>query len=137
MFNRIAIKLPSIVIPEKDTVSILLGYARNVLREHRSEIIRFDEGRDPDKEASGGDDAVPAEVRSRCLDFCRQKLHDADWQLLQEYHMYEPGRKIEHRKAMAEARHSTLNAIRLKVSRLMDDLRKCVQGCCRSVGLEA
>jgi hypothetical protein len=119
----------------KDPVPFLLGYARNVLREYRSEIIRFDEKRDPKDEVARVNDAG-VEVRALCLELCLQRLDDDDRQLLREYHKYEPGRKIEHRKAMAITRQSTLNAIRLKVSRLMSNLRNCVKNCCRSRGLE-
>jgi len=117
------------------SIPMLLGYARNVLREYRSEIIRFDEKRDPNDEVTRVSDAG-VEVRAQCLEICLQRLDDDDRQLLREYHKYEPGRKIEHRKAMANARQSTLNAIRLKVSRLMSNLRNCVKSCCRSRGLE-
>jgi hypothetical protein len=120
---------------QKHPLPILLGYARNVLREYRSEIIRFDEKHDPNEEVARVND-TGVEVRALCLELCLQRLDDDDRQLLQEYHKYEPGRKIEHRKAMANARQSTLNAIRLKVSRLMSNLRNCVKGCCRSRGLE-
>jgi len=120
---------------QKDPLPMLLGYARNVLREYRSEIIRFDEKRDPNDEVTRVTDAG-VEVRTQCLEICLQRLDDDDRQLLREYHKYEPGLKIEHRKAMANARQSTLNAIRLKVSRLMSNLRNCVKGCCRSRGLE-
>jgi hypothetical protein len=120
---------------QKDPVPILLGYARNVLREYRSEIIRFDEKHDPNEEVARVND-TGVEVRALCLDLCLQRLDDDDRQLLREYHRYEQGWKIEHRKAMANARQSTLNAIRLKVSRLMSNLRNCVKGCCRSRGLE-
>jgi hypothetical protein len=120
---------------QKDPVPILLGYARNVLREYRTEIIRFDEERDPNEEVARVND-TGVEVRALCLELCLQKLDGDERQLLREYHRYEPGRKIEHRQAMANARQSTLNAIRLKVSRLMSNLRKCVKGCCRSRGLE-
>jgi Bacterial dnaA protein len=120
---------------QKDSVPILLGYARNVLREYRSEIIRFDEKHDPNEEVARVND-TGVEVRALCLELCLQRLDDDDRQLLREYHRYEQGRKIEHRKAMANARQSTLNAIRLKVSRLMSNLRNCVKGCCRSRGLE-
>jgi hypothetical protein len=75
-------------------------------------------------------------VRALCLELCLQRLDDNDSQLLRDYHKYEPGRKIEHRKAMANARRSTLNAIRLTVSRLMSNLRNCVKGCCRARGLD-
>jgi len=119
-----------------DPVPTLLGYARNVLREYWCETTRFDYERDPNEEVARINDTVPAEVRALCLELCLQRLDDNDRQLLRDYHKYEPGRKIEHRKAMANARQSTLNAIRLKVSRLMSSLRNCVKGCCRARGLE-
>ena len=135
-WNQIATKRPPTVSPDKDPVPLLFGYARWVLREYWSERVRFDEERDLEEGAAHVDGTALAELRAQCLELCLKRLDDSDAQLLREYHKYEPGRKIEHRKAMAEARQSTLNAIRLKISRLMYDLGNCVKGCCRSRGLE-
>jgi hypothetical protein len=129
-------KRPSTATPaSKDPVPVLLGYSRNVLLEYWREEKRIDHEHDLGDDVSGGENTPSSEMRTLCLELCLKKLNDDDGQLLREYHKYEPGRKVEHRKAMAEARQSTLNALRLKVSRLMSNVRNCVKGCCRSRGL--
>jgi len=127
--DRVAKKLPP---PCPDHIALLLGYARMVLLEYRRERIHFDEDCDPGEEPSRIQETALMEVRARCLDDCLGRLGNVDKHLLLEYHQYEPGGKIKHRQAMAEVRHTTLNALRLKVSRLKDVIEECVKRCCQS-----
>lgn len=132
VLSRVAKKATLLASYDPDSIRLLLGYARKVYLEYKRDKERFGDKRDPDKEASGNNDTVAAEIRARCLERCLQKLNENDRQLLLGYHEYDPGEQIEHRKAIAEARQTTLNAIRLKVSRLMSNLGNCVKSCCRS-----
>jgi hypothetical protein len=130
--DRVAKKLPP---PNPDHIALLLGYARNVLHEHWRERIRFDEERDPSEEPAGMDETALNEMLARCLDNCLERLPQKDdRQLLLEYHKYELGGKIQWRKAMAAARHTTLNALRLKACRLKSVVADCVKRCCQSGG---
>jgi hypothetical protein len=130
--NRVAKKLPPLN-EGCNQIHVLLGFARNVLREWRdydvisgAEELSGDEPA-PADEAPGADEA---EIRAACLGKCMSALPEGD--LLLEYHNYEADGKIAHRKAMAEARRCSLNSLRLKVSRLKSDVAKCVRRCCQS-----
>jgi len=133
VFNRIAKRVRP-RSPEAWDIRPLLGFAYYVFREHWREEIRLVVDVDPDREGASTNDTALAELRALCLEVCLQRLGE-DGQLIRDYHKYPPGQKVEHRKAMAEARQSTLNAIRLRVSRLMPNVESCVKECCRSRGI--
>jgi hypothetical protein len=114
---------------------VLLGFARNVLKEYRDddELSRAEE--------ISGSELGPimttsrvdqTEIRDRCLAKCLMELPEQGFLL--EYHSYEAGGKVVHRKAMAEKRRWTLNALRLKASRLKSAVEECVKRCCQSGG---
>lgn len=65
-----------------------------------------------------------------CLDKCLDELSDEkDRILILEYFDKEKREKIEHRRAMAEARGITLNTLRMRVHRINADLEKCIVAC--------
>ena len=64
-----------------------------------------------------------------CLDKCLQELEDDDRELIVGYFEKEKREKIEHRRAMAEARRITLNTLRMRVHRINGDLEKCIVAC--------
>jgi hypothetical protein len=132
VMNRVARRSPP---PYSDHIAVLLGFARFVRLEYRVEKMRFVQGLDPGEEPSGADETALKETRARCVDSCLESLPEDDRQLLREYYEYEPGAKIQRRKAMAEARHTTLNALRLKACRLKSVVAPCVKRCFQSDGI--
>ena len=83
------------------------------------------EGGPPPPPPSGED----LERLHACLDQCLEKLDDDDRKLILEYFEKEKREKIEHRRAMAEARGITLNTLRMRVHRNNGDLEKCIVAC--------
>jgi len=133
VMDRVAKKLPC---PNPDHIAVLLGFARYVFLEYlrkREDLVS--EERDWGEDTSGMDQAATKEMRARCLDRCLGRLGDGDRQLILEYHEYEPGAKIKYRKAMAQARHTTLNALRLKACRVKSVVTDCVKDCFQSGGM--
>jgi DNA-directed RNA polymerase specialized sigma24 family protein len=137
VMNRVARKTPPLWQGRSHT-DVLLGFAHYVLKEYMRRSACFVDGLGPGEgmnETRRGDFEASAaeekEIRAKCIDTCLAKLPEGDHQLLLEYHKYERGAKSAHRKAMAEARGITLNALRLKASRLKADLGDCVRRCCQ------
>jgi hypothetical protein len=133
--NRVAKKLPPIV-EGRGHIDVLRGFARNVLKEYwdDDELQLAEEISDQVPSPTGKPSEIDEkEIRSACLDKCVAALPERE--LLLEYHSYEPGAKIAHRKAMAEARRLTLNALRLKACHLKRAVAECVKRCCQSGGL--
>jgi DNA-directed RNA polymerase specialized sigma24 family protein len=75
-------------------------------------------------------DAV--ERRLECLESCLEHLADETREFIIEYYRSEQGPKIEQRKLLAERMNTSLNALRLRASRLRRELGKCTELCVAS-----
>ena len=69
------------------------------------------------------------EQRLDCLEKCLDHLADETREFIVEYYKEENGVKIEQRKLLAERLSTTLNALRLRASRLRRELGKCTEEC--------
>ena len=84
--------------------------------------------------ASNGDGLLEeqretVERRLDCLEECLDKLADETRGFIIEYYREENGLKIEQRKLQAARLNTTLNALRLRASRLRRELGKCTDAC--------
>ena len=76
------------------------------------------------------DDArAGVEQRLDCLEKCLDHLADETRTFIVEYYREENGIKIEQRKMLAARLSTTLNALRLRASRLRRELGKCTDKC--------
>ena len=69
------------------------------------------------------------EQRTRCFELCLTKLPAAGRALIVEYYREERGVKIEQRKRQAVKLNMSLNALRLRASRLRAELSDCINSC--------
>jgi DNA-directed RNA polymerase specialized sigma24 family protein len=69
------------------------------------------------------------ERRLECLEVCLSKLPAANRACIIEYYREEKGVKIEQRKLQAEELNMSLNALRLRASRIRAELGDCVNSC--------
>ena len=76
------------------------------------------------------------ERRLDCLDKCLDHLADETRDFIVEYYKEEKGIKIEQRKLLAERLSTTLNALRLRASRLRRELGKCTDKCVAQTGAQ-
>ncbi len=72
------------------------------------------------------------ERRLECLEGCLSKLPAANRACIIEYYREENGVKIEQRKRQAEELNMSLNALRLRASRIRAELGNCVNSCMAS-----
>lgn len=70
---------------------------------------------------------VEHEARLAAIDACLSGMDPPDADLLREYHAHRGQRKISVRKALAQARSTSLNALRIRVMRLRRALESCVR----------
>jgi DNA-directed RNA polymerase specialized sigma24 family protein len=82
-------------------------------------------GHDPELELA----REMVERRLDCLEKCLDHLADETREFIVEYYKEENGIKIEQRKLLAERLNTTLNALRLRASRLRRELGKCTEKC--------
>ena len=69
------------------------------------------------------------ERRLDCLENCLDQLADVTRQFIIEYYREDGGQKIDQRKLLAARLNTTLNALRLRASRLRRELAKCTEVC--------
>ena len=69
------------------------------------------------------------EGRLECLENCLSKLPAANRRCIIDYYREENGIKIEQRKRQAEALNMSLNALRLRASRIRAELGNCIHSC--------
>ena len=72
---------------------------------------------------------LTVEQRLDCLEKCLDHLADETRHFIVEYYREENGIKIEQRKLLAESLNTSLNALRLRASRLRRELAKCTERC--------
>jgi RNA polymerase sigma factor (sigma-70 family) len=68
-----------------------------------------------------------------CLDQCLAKLAERDHKLLLDYYDYDSGGKSSRRQLLAEALGMPLNALRIRLHRLRNQLRYCVTACMQQI----
>lgn len=84
---------------------------------------------EPDLDADLVSSRVAVEQRLDCLEKCLDNLADETRLFIIEYYREENGVKIEKRKQLAARLSTTLNALRLRASRLRRELGKCTDRC--------
>ncbi len=135
--NRVARK-----IVEGERIENLNSYCYGVAkflwmeaaRRRAKEPIALDETYAPSG-ISGADEEAEEQLRQKrerrleCFDECLQKLPDETRVFIVEYYREENGLKIEQRKQQAARLNTTLNALRLRASRLRRELGACIKSC--------
>ena len=75
------------------------------------------------------DPAHIKELRDKCLEDCLKRLPPDDAELVMQYVKEDRRAKIERHREMADERGLTLNALRLRIHRILERLRPCVKDC--------
>jgi DNA-directed RNA polymerase specialized sigma24 family protein len=128
--NRVARR-----IEEGENIYNLNGYIFGVAKMIHSEWLKVNRrklGLDEAKriEVTPVDDEDPeGEERRACFDRCLRYLTDEDREAVIEYYQFEKGKKIQHRKKLAERFGISLNALRIKAHRKRGNLEACVREC--------
>ena len=108
---------------EVDPAAFIAGIARNVAREsfrprpsHTIVPIAATPGPSVERE-------------HKCLDRCLDELPPHDRELILKYYEGEKREKITNRAHLAVLLNISGNALRLRIHRIVEDLRPCVFGC--------
>jgi DNA-directed RNA polymerase specialized sigma24 family protein len=124
--DRLAVKVAA-DSTEKDSIRALAyGIARYVGLEH---------SRRPKTVALSAEPLAPAidisdsEHQSACLNSCLMRLSDADRDLITEYYEYDGRQKVESRRRSAGELDVTSGAFRVRLWKLRQKLRKCIERC--------
>lgn len=104
-----------------------------VSRRKAKEPLELDENIAGSKTVVEDDEAYSArlavERRLDCLEKCLDSLADSTREFIIEYYREEQGQKIEVRRLLAERLNTSMNALRLRASRLRRELAECTRAC--------
>jgi DNA-directed RNA polymerase specialized sigma24 family protein len=130
-FNRVARKLD-----EGVDVKNIGGYCYEVARLVCLEALKGpDTKRSPlgsinlQATAAATDEALEKERRLSCLEDCLRGLSRESRELIMEYYRDGSGRRIDHRKALAERLGLRRDALANRAQRVRDRLEQCVAAC--------
>ncbi len=93
--------------------------------------VELDENIVADRHSNNGLDEAAAELEQKldCLEECLSQLAESTRDFIVEYYRDEKGEKIEQRRIQAERLNTTMNALRLRASRLRREVAKCTDAC--------
>lgn len=124
--NRLIGKLTSLDLSQGNKpVTIFYGFANNVYFEYLKlekrevsleEVKNFQTEYDLDSE----------DIQSY-LEKCLQKLKKSEQTLALEYYIRDGSQKFEHRRNLAEKLNLTMGAMHIKLHRLRNSLRECIE----------
>ncbi|MEQ9498803.1 MAG: hypothetical protein RIT81_18135 [Deltaproteobacteria bacterium] len=127
-FDRVGAKLAAGTELTSDVPRYALGVARFVHLEQTKARAQQDRAlraaQEPTDEAA---ERIEHERRLAALEGCLNALSDADRRALARYHADRGQSKIDARRALAEKIGVTLNALRLRMFRLRNNLEQCVR----------
>ena len=129
-FDRVSQKLKAGQVSEfqdGDKVFLFLGFAKNIrheyLRKHNTNEITL-----PIPNHNEGQDST-TENELDCLDLCVEKLPREKGWLVIEYYRFDGSAKIEHRRKLANQLNIDIRTLRLRVHRVREQLKPCVEDC--------
>jgi len=130
--NRAIRQLPSIEDSyEGDPANYLYGIARYVALEYFNRQVKKDGGPVPENlpDPSRPGEEAERETISRCLRRCMKKLKPEKRKLFILYYREGNRLNLDHRKSLAETFGCSINALRIQMHRLNEDLRLCIADC--------
>lgn len=128
-------------ITASDPYLFFHGTAINVLREHwkaveKTNVESLDAlppaktpAEDPLEIQTRRAERIEHELKLECLQDCVQTLPREQLEQIQEYHQSDGGAKIAQRKALAAQLDIPLNALRIRMYRLRQELETCILDC--------
>jgi RNA polymerase sigma factor (sigma-70 family) len=132
--NRAIRQLPSIEDSyEGDPAKYLQGIARFVALEYFNRQAKLEAGPPPedlpDPSQSAPDEEDEREALNRCLRHCLNKLKPDKRKMFILYYQKGNRLNLDHRKVLAKRFGYSLNALRIQIHRLCEELRICIANC--------
>ena len=109
----------------RDPMRYALGVAAHVWLEH----LRAARAAWPVPGTQTPSPEADAEQRDRCLSLCLGKADPAARRLVLAYYEGQGGERIARRERLARELGTSLNGLRIRVHRIREGLRACVQAC--------
>lgn len=130
--NRVAMRLGKLDSDKTlNPPTVFWGFARNVFLESLPEIKRAKLSSDSNYllrvyvEHTGDE----IEDKHRYLEVCLSKLSDKDSEMIQNYYNYDPGKRREARRTVADKLSISIGNLQVRVFRIRELLKKCIKKC--------
>lgn len=125
--DRVARKSPELMgTYVGDPVPYFFGVARLVLQEsQRGQSARVPVTSEADVTGGVGD----PEQTNKCLEKCLGQLSAGDRELIMQYYVFDETSRPIRRKDLAQSLGISVNALRIRASRIRAVLQKCVKAC--------
>jgi DNA-directed RNA polymerase specialized sigma24 family protein len=136
-FDRVSEKLKAGQVSEshdRDKTFYFLGFARNIRHEYHRQP-KPAELTTPVVAANGNHNHDDTEQEFECLDECMDELTKENRWAIIEYYYYEKSAKIEHRKKIANKLGIDVKALRLRIYRIREQLKPCIDSCLDRVSI--
>lgn len=131
--NRVAKKIDQLDTDNKNKhITIFYGFASKIYLEYRKKLnkgeVQFEQNiHSKDEIIYQSDETI--ETKHQCLEICLSKISETERVLMIQYFSKEKSAKIEHRRKLAEQLNINKGAMHVKIHRLKDVLRVCVEKC--------
>jgi len=129
-FDRVSQKLKEGRVSDshdRDKTFYFLGFARNIRHEYHRQP-KPAEITAPIIDSNGNNNE-DTEQEFACLDECMDELTKENRWLVIEYYQFEKSAKIEHRRKIANQLGINVKALRLRIHRIREQLRPCIESC--------
>lgn len=131
--NRVAKKFDQLDTDNKNKhITFFYGFASKIYLEYLHKLnkreVQFETNLHSNTEITYQPDEI-VEEKHQCLEKCLAKLSETDRVLMVQYFSKEKSAKIEHRRKLAEQLNISNATMHVKIHRLKDVLRVCVEKC--------
>jgi hypothetical protein len=124
VFNRVAVRIDTVIKNYPDPPRCCLGFVENVYREYIKVQQKLD-NQIPDTSR----DPVELEKEDQCLTECLETLMQPDRNVFVRYFQGEGRTRINGRKKLAEELRITANALRIRAHHLRMQMHQCILTC--------
>ena len=127
--DRVAAKLGSAGKIDVNPIAYLLGFASNIVLEHRRSAFKEREYQENlHSPITTADDTI-LEARSDCLSECMNRLAQSDREMLISYYTARGREKQRRRDLLCESLGCSVGALYTQIHRLKMSVRQCLADC--------
>jgi RNA polymerase sigma factor (sigma-70 family) len=130
--NRVTKKLPKLDLTTGNKpITYFYGFASKIFLEELKRNRKETEFETRFQPANPNDLIDVEENRFNCLEKCLNKIKSSEKELLTNYYRKDKSEKFDFRKRMAESLGISINTLHVKIHRLRNTVRICLEKCLR------
>ncbi|MEQ1641817.1 MAG: hypothetical protein ABL959_00060 [Pyrinomonadaceae bacterium] len=127
--DRVAARLASVGKIETNLIALLLGFASNIVLEHRRDLVKEREYQENLHSPVTSADNNILEARSDCLNHCMRRLPKSEREILISYYTARGREKQRRRDLLCERLGCSVGALYTQIHRLKMSVRHCLLEC--------